>query len=79
MILNQAQAEGIYGSMCIANNFGGRVSATISGCTNEPAIKVNSLDDGRIEICGDSNDINVPVPRETYANQAAFAAAYGLQ
>jgi hypothetical protein len=78
MILTQTQANGIYDSMCLANNFGGRVNMTI-GSHTKTTIELETLDDGCIVVSGDSDDFAVPAPRETYANQAEFAAAYGLQ
>jgi hypothetical protein len=78
MILNQAQADGIYGAMCTANNFGGRVNVNI-GSHTETMVKLESRDDGSILIVGDSTSMFIPIRREFYANQAEFATAYGLQ
>lgn len=67
MILNQSQAEAVYSAMCELNNVGG---------------KVNNLHVGRAVVSADvGNAIHVynPEADEHYADQSAFATAYGLQ
>ena len=67
-ILNQAQAEAVYSTMCALNNIG-----DLSGDI--------SLDDCEVRISR-SGEISVRgrrlAEREIYTHQAAFAAAYGL-
>lgn len=77
MILSKTQANGIYNTMCEANNFGGKVCVTISGALMEPIIKVDCKDDGRVLVMLLSGGaIRVT---EDFASQAAFAADYCLQ
>lgn len=74
-ILNQAEAEAVYGAMCALNSVGGKVKAmfgdvSISG--------VNVFE----EMVGAVSVVRVcrfdVLETENYANQATFAAAYGL-
>lgn len=73
MILNQAQAEAVYSAMCALNNVGadtGRVRIDVAvvawGSTGASVELVRSHRDTQAE-------------RENYADQSAFATAYGLQ
>lgn len=70
MILTQAQAEAVYSAMCALNNVGARIAASIDGGENE----VCEMHDGTVVI-----HANFGLTKEQHANQAAFAAAYGLQ
>lgn len=64
-ILNQAQAEAVYGAMVALNNVGG-------------VLRTN-IDDLRIEDDGDGIRIMKALRTvEQYADQAAFATTYGL-
>lgn len=68
MILNQAQAEAVYSAMCALNNVGG----ICGDLTFSEGLRVQWLQ------CVIVRD-GLSGPREEYRNQAAFAAAYGLQ
>lgn len=72
MILNQSQAQAVYDAMCALNNVSGVLLASITDLRAPQDINVNGADGGvvvRVGICGEA---------ETYASQAAFAAAYNL-
>ena len=71
MILKQDQARGIYDSICIANNLGGSVNVKIGSHTNT-VIELSQDAYGRITI-------DALGKLEQYADQCAFASAYGLQ
>lgn len=77
MILNQAQAEAVYSAMCALNNVGGRSHVRINAARGG-LIHVNELPDGAIQLWrGDA--VGYPTGAiENYADQSAFAAAYGL-
>ena len=64
-ILNQSQAEAIYSAMCTLNNVSGYLNAVMHG------IRVTEHANGVIQIISKDRS-------EDYRNQAAFAAAYGL-
>lgn len=65
-ILSQAQAEAIYNAMCHLNNVGGRFACT--------------LDDGKsVEAWFSVRVFGAIGVVETFDDQSAFAAAYGLQ
>lgn len=73
MLLTKAQAEAVYSAMCALNNVGaatGRVRIDLAvvawGSTGASVELVRSHRDSKAE-------------RENYADQSAFAAAYGLQ
>lgn len=68
MILNKSQAEAVYGAMCALNNVGG----ICGDLTLSEGLRVQWLQ------CVVVRD-GLSGPREEYPNQAAFAAAYGLQ
>ena len=70
MILNQVQAEAVYSAMRALNNVGGRIAAALDGGERE----ICEMHDGTIIIHSDFG-----LKKEQHANQAAFAAAYGLQ
>jgi len=80
MVLTTAQAQAVYAAMVALNNVGGTIKVTLPlGRGNAPArdcIRVFE-DDGMVKV----NRIEdfVIDSREAYDNQAAFAAAYGLQ
>lgn len=66
-ILNQSQAEAVYSAMCALNNVGMRIDANIR------ATRVVEGPGGGVVVFGYAQ------PTEQYANQSAFATAYGLQ
>lgn len=68
MILTKAQAEAVYSVMCALNNVGGRADIAIDA----KHLKIIEATDGQIAIWVKN------FPEEVYANQSAFAAAYGL-
>lgn len=68
-ILNQAQAEAVYAAMCQLNNVGGRIDARLEDCR---------VADRGIQICVYKCLDGEWEPGELYADQNAFAAAYGL-
>lgn len=67
MILNQAQAEAVYSAMCVLNNVGG----ICGDLTLSEGLRVQWLD--RVTVRD-----GLSGPREEYADQASFAAAYNL-
>lgn len=76
-ILNKSQAEAVYTAMCALNNVVARVDAFL-----DKVFHAREMADGRVVI----NIVpNVTFPGshgadpEIYANQSAFATAYGLQ
>lgn len=66
-ILNQAQAQAIYSTMCALNNVGGKAKRL----EFEQAI-VSTDSQGTVSIWGKVADAEYP-------SQSAFAADYGLQ
>jgi hypothetical protein len=72
MILNQAQAEAVYSAMCALNNVGATASS-IDAENFDVTVR-----NGVISIRSSSDDFKIPVMREAFTSQAAFAAAYGL-
>ena len=68
MILNQAQAEAVYSAMCALNNVG---------------MRINTCDDDMVRVAEHQSGVitvyHGDTVRDVYANQAAFATAYGLQ
>lgn len=64
-ILSAVQAEAVYRAMCELNNVGGRLEVVIHG------VRVKERTSGIIQIDSKSRG-------ELFLNQAAFAAAYGL-
>ena len=66
-ILNQAQAEAVYNAMCHLNNVGMRLDANIK------STRVVEGPRGGIMVFGYAQDT------EHYADQSAFATAYGLR
>jgi len=76
-ILNQSQAEAVYSAMCHLNNVGARIDVFL-----DKAFHAREMADGRVVIYivpsvtfPGSHDAGP----EIYADQAAFATAYGLQ
>ena len=70
MTLNKAQAEAVYSAMCALNNVSGRFSGTIV------------FPDDIAVSCWSEGDFTVSVGNgvgESYADQATFAAAHGLE
>lgn len=67
MILNQSQARAVYDAMCALNNVGG----ICGDITLDEGVRVQWLDSVTIRD-------GLSGPREEYANQSAFAHAYGL-
>lgn len=78
MILNQAQAQAVYTAMCALNNVSANEGVQISFVGTVDGdykhIKVEECAGGSVEV---SFGI-LGRERETYPNQAAFAAAYNL-
>ena len=70
MILNQSQAEAVYSAMIALNNVSGHI-ARIELDGSE--VRIRETPYGRVFV--DAMD----GAQETYADQTAFAAAYGLQ
>lgn len=70
MILTMAQAQAIYAAMCELNNVGGRL-----GCEIDVFTHVKEMASGAIYVSHDTRNSGV----ERHADQAAFAAAYGLE
>ncbi len=68
-ILDQSQAEAVYSAMCHLNNVGGALSALIGG------IRVEETHCGGVQVWA----LHTNSKPEHYANQSAFATAYGLQ
>lgn len=70
-VLNQAQAEAVYGAMVALNNVGGLIDVRIYDVRNGQLIDVREAASGNVKvICLNG--------REDYENQNAFAAAYGM-
>lgn len=74
MILNKAQAEAVYSAMVALNNVG----ATAKEIHGDGFYVRVGLASGTVNICLDSSDFSIPVLRERYEDQNAFATAYGL-
>ncbi len=73
-ILTKTQAEAVYSAMCALNNVGAHLDARIYSA----AIRVQEMPGGMIVVHRPVH--NAPsAEQETYANQSAFATAYGLQ
>lgn len=71
-ILNQSQAEAVYSAMCHLNNVGGRIAVTFG-----ERVRVMEMANGAVHVrqhLGGAWE-----PAELYADQSAFATAYGLQ
>lgn len=75
-ILSQAQAQAIYSAMCALNNVGGRIARMAINIDGMRAVSAAELPSGGIDICQMSDDGLIT---ESYADQAAFVAAYGVQ
>lgn len=76
LILNQAQAEAVYSAMCALNNVGAELKATIYTRDSAGDYMRVYQDGGAVkvvDVLGHSVE-----NREHYDDQAAFAAAYGL-
>lgn len=79
MILNKAQAEAVYGAMCILNNVNARVVAEweqVFDTGYYPPRKEQF--DVRQNLSGSIHVRIIGVDGESYVDQAAFAAAYNL-
>lgn len=73
LILNKSQAEAIYNAMCALSNVNAVCLIDIKGDSGQEDIGVNGADGDvvvRVGWCGRT---------ERYADQSAFATAYGLQ
>lgn len=81
MILNQAQAEAVYSAMCALNNVSVSEGTEITfvGTSNDGMARYTCSEypDGQIEVDKWPGQLDRHI--EFYANQAAFATAYGLQ
>lgn len=69
-------AEAIYSAMCALNNVGGRI-ARVSLDLGTQVVTMEECPDGELLIAW--RDGQASAQTERHANQAAFAAAYGLQ
>lgn len=69
LILTTAQAQAVYSAMCALNAVGGKIETTVG------EVLVRETFTGRVSVVSafDADD-----RRETYDEQDAFAAAYGL-
>ena len=67
-ILTQAQAEAVYSAMCALNSAG----VICGDLTLSEGLRVQWLESVTVRD-------GLSGPREEYANQSAFATAYGLQ
>lgn len=65
-ILTTSQADAVYSAMCELNNVSGYLDAVIQG------IRVKEHANGAVQITSKGKS-------EDYANQSAFATAYGVQ
>lgn len=65
MILNQSQAAAVYSAMCELNNVGGLIDVRLANC--------------RVTEHSRGVSVEGPTTTEQYADQNAFATAYGLQ
>lgn len=80
MILNQAQAEAVYSAMCALNNVSANRGVELrfvggnDGDYNRYGVKEEA--DGEVTVYVGPGILGRE--REDYANQAAFASAYGL-
>ncbi len=75
-ILTATRANAIYSAMCALNDVGGRIARMAINIDGMRAISAAELPSGGIDICQMSDDGLIT---ESYADQAAFVAAYGLQ
>ncbi|MDD5325895.1 MAG: hypothetical protein PHR71_11420 [Polaromonas sp.] len=78
MILNQAQAEAIYGAMVALNNIGATIRCEFSHADVMFLVYETPTTNRVMITTRDSKDV-LASEHETYADQAAFAAAYELQ
>lgn len=78
LILNQSQAEAVYSAMCALNNVSGRIDASMPAGGGTGA-RVRETIDGSILVAGEFRGEAHGGPwKEIYADQNAFATAYGL-
>lgn len=78
LILTKPQAEAVYSAMCALNNAGGKVDVTFG--TPDDGINVYQYKwraSGKVYVYRMSR--GAVMGDECYADQSAFAAAYGLQ
>lgn len=80
-ILNKSQAEAIYSAMCHLNNVSARLDAFLEG-----GFHAREMPDGQVvvhAVVGSASPASAhhraQEEPEVYANQSAFATAYGLQ
>ena len=76
LILNQSQAEAVYSAMCHLNNVGGRLHATLE---QDGAVHVRETGQGIQVWINEGEHLAPGCEVEQYADQSAFATAYGLQ
>lgn len=76
LILNQAQAEAVYSAMCALNNVGGRICTELQDRYGNEIRVLESWDGVTVTL----NTGGIVRERDsiTYADQHAFATAYGL-
>lgn len=70
LILTPAQAQAVYSAMCALNNVGGRIDNIFVG----GSALVRETHSGRVRVLSALG----AGEKETYRDQSAFAAAYGL-
>ncbi|MCM2575128.1 hypothetical protein NAT65_28890 [Achromobacter xylosoxidans] len=70
LILTPAQAQAVYSAMCALDAVGGKLETTVG----DALVRVGILT-GCVSVV---SDFDADDRRETYNDQAAFAAAYGL-
>lgn len=70
LILTTAQAQAVYSAMCALDAVGGKLETTVG----DALVRVGILT-GCVSVV---SDFDADDRRETYNDQAAFAAAYGL-
>lgn len=75
LILTTAQAQAVYSAMCALNNVCAKIDTEVpAGSAGSGMIaRVYEAHSGAVVVCSGRSD-----PVEQYDNQAAFAAAYGL-
>lgn len=76
LILNKSQAEAVYSAMCALNNVSARIKAQFGDVSTDGVNVFEEVDDTVTVVRVRHYDV---LEAENYANQAAFATAYGLQ
>lgn len=76
LILTPAQAEAVYSAMCALNNIGARLDAFD---LDADGLEIRNRTNGEIVIGYIVSNAKRGTVLESYADQSAFATAYGLQ